>query len=250
MNENNDPDEGEQVRLLLRVTARCLDEDLDGTTVADAERPVGELAHELVQKFVSMRSQDPKGVEKVQPLQNASEVYTLHAGRWRGATWHDSGNNAVWLLAGRLHRSGAPDDAYPYFKHLDADGRLLPTDHDYELLVLAQARSFADDVIDHLPSALDEARTRSPAEVEVIVGTIPISIAVVIEDEMEFVYLAVRMSGWTDDGPQPPANWTAILWAAVFPWVTDPTTEIGFENDIAGRPAREDELIYASIREG
>lgn len=111
MNESNVPDEGEQVRLLLRVTARCLEEDLDGTTAADAERPVGELAHELVQKFVSMRSQDPKGVEKVQPLQNASEVYTLHAGRWRGATWHDAGNNAVWLLAGRLHRSGAPDDA-------------------------------------------------------------------------------------------------------------------------------------------
>jgi hypothetical protein len=52
VNENNDPDEGEQVRLLLRVVARCLDEDLDGTTVADAERPVGERAHELVQKFV------------------------------------------------------------------------------------------------------------------------------------------------------------------------------------------------------
>jgi hypothetical protein len=65
-----------------------------------------------------MRSQDPKGVEKVQPLQNASEVYTLHAGRWRGATWHDLDNNTVWLLAGRLHRSGAPDDASPNFKDL------------------------------------------------------------------------------------------------------------------------------------
>jgi hypothetical protein len=249
MNKSNDPPEGEQGPL-LRVTARCLDEDLDRMTAADAERSVYELEHELVQKFVSMRSQDPEGVEKVQPLQKASEVYTLHAGRWRGATWHDLNNNAVWLLAGRLHRSGAPDDAYPYFKDLDADGRLLPTEHDYELLFLAQARSFADDVIDRLPAVVDEARRRSPAEVEAIVGTIPISIAVVIENEMEFVYLAVRMSGWTEDGPQPPANWTAILWAAVFPWVTDPTTEIGFENDIAGRLAKDDELIYASIREG
>jgi hypothetical protein len=28
------------------------------------------------------------------------------------------------------------------------------------------------------------------------------SVQVLVEDEMEFVYLAVRMPGWTDDGPQ------------------------------------------------
>jgi hypothetical protein len=175
VNENNDPDEGEHGRLLLRVTARCLDEDLDETTVADAEAPRRRDRTWTRPKVRFDATAEPQGVEKVQPLQNASDVYTLRAGRWRGATWHDSGNNAVWLLAGRLHRSGAPDDAYPYFKHLDAEGRLLPTEHDYELLLPAQARSFGDDVIDRLPSALDEARTRSPAEVEVIVGTIPIS---------------------------------------------------------------------------
>ncbi len=250
MAEDTDPDGGDRVRPFLRVTVRCLDEDLDGTTASDAERPVEDLEPQLVQKFVSMRSQDPKGVEKVQPLQNASEVYTLHAGRWRGATWHDRDNDAVWLLAGRFHRSGAADDAYPHFKALDADGRLLPTAEDYELLFSIQARSFIDDVMEKGPTIIEEAYRRSPAEVEAVVGTVPVSVAVVVEDGMEFVYLGVMMSGWTDDGPEPPANWTTILWAAFFPWVTDPVTEIGMENEIAGRPAKDGELIYASIREG
>jgi len=228
---------------------RCLDEDLDGTTASDAERPVEALEHALVRKFVAMRSQDPTGTEKIQPLKNAEEVYSLHSGRWRGATWHDRENNAVWLLAGRLHRSGAPDDAYPYIKSIDADERLLPREGDYELLFLAQAWFFADDVMNRVPLIMDEARRRSPSEVKAVLGTVPISVAVVAEDGMEFVYLAVMMSGWTEDGPEPPSEWMTILWAAFFPWVTDFVNEIGLENEIAGRPAKEGELIYSSIRE-
>lgn len=244
-----DPARGDQVHLNLRVTIRCLTDDLEGTTAADAERPVEDLEPELVQKFVSMRSQDPRGVEKVQPLQNASEVYTLHAGQWRGATWHDIDHDAAWLLAGRFHRSGKADDAYPYFKRLDTDGRLLPTVADYELLLTIQSGSFVDDVMEKVPGIVAEAYRRAPTEVKAVLGTVPISVAVVTEDEMEFVYLAVMMSGWTQDGPEPPANWTAILWAAFFPWVTDFVVQIGYENEIAGRPAKDGEMIYASIRE-
>ncbi|MGZ5297944.1 MAG: hypothetical protein ACXWEZ_13620 [Actinomycetota bacterium] len=250
MTDHDDPRQGEGVRWQLRATIRCLEEDIEGTTAADAERPVEDLEPELVRKFVSMRSQDPKGLEKVQPLENASEVYTLHAGRWRGATWHDRENEAVWLLAGRFHRSGAADDAYPHFKGLDAESRLLPTAGDYELLFAIQTRSFVDDVMEKSPTIVEEARRRSPAEVEAVLGTVPVSVAVVIEDEIEFVYLAVMMSKWTEDGPEPPANWTAILWAAFFPWVTDPIAEIDTETEMAGRPAKEGELIYVSMSEG
>lgn len=235
--------------LNLRVTIRCLDEDLEGTTAEDANRPVGMLDNDVVRKFISMRSQDPKGVEKVQPLEHASEVYTLHAGEWRGATWHDREHDTVWLLAGRFHRSGRADDAYPYFKGLDAGRRLLPTAEDYELLFSVQAEAFVDEVMEKAPRLLEEARRRSPAEVQAVVGTVPISVAIVIEDEIEFVYLAIMMSGWTDAGPEPPPNWTTILWAAFFPWVTDVIEEIGYENEIAGRPAKDGEMIYASIRE-
>jgi hypothetical protein len=59
--ENNDPTKASKFDSFCASPPRCLDEDLVGTTAADAERPVGELAHELVLKFVSMRSQDPKG---------------------------------------------------------------------------------------------------------------------------------------------------------------------------------------------
>lgn len=249
MTELNDSGEVEHVRLYLRVTIRCLDEDLEGTAAHDAERPVEEIDNELVRKFVSMRSQDPKGVEKVQPLQNASEVYTLHATDWRGATWHDRDHDTVWLLAGRLHRSGRADDAYPHFKGLDAGRRLLPTVEDYEILLAIQARSFVDDVMEKSPTILEDARRQSPAEVQAVVGTVPISVAVVVEDGIEFVYLAIMYSGWTADGPEPPANWTAILWGAIFPWVTDPVTEIDTASEIAGRPAKDGELIYLSMSE-
>jgi hypothetical protein len=250
VSEESGPAGGDQVRLYLRVTIRCLDEDLEGTTAADAELPVENLDNELVRKFVSMRSQNPKGVEKVQPLKNASDVYTLHAGEWRGATWHNREHNTVWLLAGGFHRSGKPDDAYPHFKDLDANLRLLPTAEDYELLFSIQARSFVEDVMEKAPRIMEEAYRQSPAEVEAVIGPVPISIAVVIEDGIEFVYLAVMMSGWTEEGPEPPANWITILWAAFFPWVADLVVEVGYEKAIAGRPAKDGEMIYASIREG
>lgn len=247
--QRDDPVQDEDVPIYLRVTIRCLDRDLEGTTTADAERPVEEIDNELVRKFVSLRSQDPKGVEKVQPLASSADVYTLHATRWRGATWHDRDHDAVWLLAGRFHESGKLDDAYPYFKALDDVGDLFPTEDDYELLLSLLVVSFVDDVMDKADGIMDEARRRSPAEVEAVVGRVPISVAVVIEDGIEFVYLAVMMSGWTEDGPEPPANWTTILWAVFFPWVADIVEEIGYENDIVGRQAKEGEVIYASIRE-
>ncbi len=128
MIQNTDPDGGNRIRLFLRVTVRCLNEEMEETTASDAERPVEELEPVLVRKFVAMRSQDLTGTEKVQPLQNAQEVYTLHAGRWRGATWHDRENNVVWLLAWRLHRSGAADDATRTSRTSTPTGRLLPTE--------------------------------------------------------------------------------------------------------------------------
>lgn len=250
---SNRPDEprGEgNVPLYLRVTIRSLAEDLERTTARDAERPVEDIDNELVRKFVAMRSQDPRGTEKVQPLTSDAEVYSLHSGRWRGATWHDREHHTVWLLAGRFHESGKRDDAYPHFKGLDEGGRLFPTEDDYSLLLETQAETFVDDVMDKAPRILEAARRQSPAEIEAIVGTIPISVAVVKEGGTELVYLAVTMSGWSDDGPEPPVEWTTILWAAFFPWVGDPVTEIDLSSEMADRPIKDGELIYVSLSEG
>jgi len=235
--------------LLLRVTIRCLDEDLLGAAASDAERPTEELDHQLVRKFIALRSQDPTGIEKIQPMRNASEVSSLHAGRWRGATWHDRHHTAVWLLAGAFHRSGARDDAYRHFKDLDASGRLMPSADDYLILLRLQVSTFVDELTQKVPTVVAEARRRSPAEFHAMVGAIPISVALVIDETMEFVYLAVSISGWDGTKPEPPADWMTMLWAVFFPWVSDPLTEISAENEIAGRPATSGELIYCAIRE-
>lgn len=208
-----------------------------------------DIEHELVRKFVELRSQNPRGTEKVQPLDNASEVYTLHAGRWRGATWHDQVNGAVWLLAGRFHRSGERTDAYPHFKRLDAAGQLSPGEEDYELLFRMQERSFAEAILEEAPTLLEEARSASPREVRrVLASTVSVSVAVVGDEEMELIYLAVSMR-LDETGLEPPAEWLPILWAAFFEWVRDPIEEISQEEEIAGRPGRADELIFAAMRE-
>jgi hypothetical protein len=232
----------------LRVTLRCLTDDL-GLSPRHAEGSASDIDHELVRKFIHLRSQDPQGTEKVQPLEYASEVFTLHAGRWRGATWHDRTNGVVWLLAGRYHRSGERDDAYPQFKALDSVGRLAPTEEDYELLFRLQERTFAEAVVEETADLLEEVRAASPAEVRrVLGGTVPVSVAVLQAGNMEIVYLAVSMR--LQEGElRPPGEWLTILWAAFFPWVSDPVEELSQEDEIAGRPRANDELIFAAIRE-
>lgn len=232
----------------LRVTVRCLVEDL-GLSPNDAERLVTDVEHELVRKFLQLRSQDPRGTEKVQPLENASEVYTLHAGRWRGATWHDRTNGVVWLLAGGYHRSSERDDVYPRFKALDATGRLAPTKEDYELLFRLQEHTFAEAVVQEAGGLMEEARAATPGEVRrVLGGTVTVSLAVEPSGDMEIVYLAVSMR-LVEGELHPPEDWLTILWAVFFPWVSEPVEELSQEHEIAGRPRADDELIFVALRE-
>lgn len=231
----------------LRVTLRCCIEDL-GLSREEAANPT-EIDHDLVRKFLQLRSQDPEGTEKVQPLDNASEVYTLHAGRWRGATWHDRTNDVVWLLGGGVHRSGEHDDAYPKFKQLDSADRLLPTQADYELFFEAEDRSFSEALMEEAPRLLEEAREARPDEVRcLLAGKVPVSVAVLREESIEAVYLAVSMK-LERDGLQPPSDWFEALWAAFFPWINDPLTDLSVEEAIAGRDVAADEIVYAALRE-
>lgn len=79
-------------------------------------------------------------------------AYSLHAGEVCGLTWHQErpDGGIVWLLAARFHRSGKPEDAYPHFRELDANGRLLPTREDFRALtrslIPTLARSLSSDV--------------------------------------------------------------------------------------------------------
>jgi hypothetical protein len=231
----------------LRVTSRCLREDLGEPF--DSSRPSEELSHDLARAFVEKRSNDPKGQETIQPLTNMNEVYSLHGGRWRGATWHDEVERVVWLLAGAVHRSGARDDLYPLARSLDAVGHLGPTARDYELLFEARERDFLDVAYEQAEVLLQRATTNAPREVsEVLGGRVPISLAIEDVDGMKMQSLAISWR-WVEGELEPPEDLLPILLAFFFPWLTRPLEEASLERTIAGRSARAGEQIWAAFVE-
>jgi hypothetical protein len=231
----------------LRVTGRCLRDDLlEG---ANPPPPTEELVHELAQVFVEKRSQHPKGQETIHPLTRMNEVYTLHAGRWRGATWHDEVENVVWLLAGAIHRSGERDDLYPSVRGLDDSDQLRPTTRDYELMFEARDRAFFDVAYDQAAQLRRRADALSPREVsDVLGGRIPVSLALEDLEGTPLLTLAISWR-WERGELEPPGDWLEILLAYFFPWLTNPLQEASPENTIAGRPSRPGEQIWAAFVE-
>jgi hypothetical protein len=108
----------------LRVTRRCLDEDLG----YGGDRPFDDLAPlEIIKAFLNRRRDRSIDTKVVAPITSHETVYRLAYGdRHRGATWYDSANHVVWLLAYAQHEFEGEGDAFPYFKSLDAAGRLFP----------------------------------------------------------------------------------------------------------------------------
>lgn len=233
--------------LLLRITIRCLVEDL-GLDRSDVSKSIRELDHEVCQAFDAMRSQSPVGTEKLQPLTTDGEVYTLHAGRWRGATWHDEAQNAVWLLGCGYHRSGERGDVYPYLKDLDLKGELFPTVEDYEILFEQQDRTFAQALLEEVPPLIEQAQGHFGKEVVgLLAGRIRASLVAEREDEIDVLWLSVSMKllpGETDL----PAEWMPLLLAAFFPEVSNPL-ELQTAQAIPTRTARQDEMVFVYYRD-
>jgi hypothetical protein len=206
----------------LRVTLRCLQDELR-LAPEDAGRHARELDHEICAAFVTQRSQNPIGVEKLQPITSNIEAYTLHAGRWRGVTWHDEEDNVVWLLGFGYHRSGEAGDAYPYLKQLDADGALLPTRADYDLLYELRDAALPSELRRLAFEMLESARSSVGEEIRgVLAGAFPVSVVVENEGGLEAVWLAVShrlIKGELD----PPPEWLRFVVAAFFP-------DAGFED--------------------
>lgn len=233
----------------LKTTIRCLVEDLN-LDPETARGPVEEIDHLICRAFVAQRSQSPEGTEKVQPITTNAEVYTLHAGRWRGATWHDRDHDVVWLLGCGYHRSGKVDDVYPYIKSLDAKDQLFPTADDYELLFEEQDRTFAQALIDEAPKLLTDAHERAPEEVRsVLGGTVRVSVWMEIAKGLEVTWLAVSMR-FVHGGLEPPEGWLPLILAAFFPDVGDPFEELHVsDQDLPTRSKEDDELVFAHYRD-
>lgn len=225
----------------LRVTGRCLEEDLQDAPLA----PFADLLrHPIVSALRSKHSTDPTTTRTVGPAAGDDTLGRLGYGEdHRGAIWFDREHGVLWLCAAHgKHRSGAVDDAFPYFDKLIAERRIYPTADDYEAL----NRDRAARLIDAIPSDAQElvARARSAPGVELTGSVGPVRVRLVVErvegvaDEL---FLAVSMRHGDD-------AWLAAVLVAFRPDTDDfgawrnesrlPTTELD---------GREPELGYSTV---
>lgn len=93
--------------------------------------------HAAVKKFVTMREADPAGGEPTYGPYHRGLIRSLHVGSARAVTTWDEVEDVCWLLAyDEYHRNGEPDDAYAVFNDLYSAGRLMPTEDDYDSILL------------------------------------------------------------------------------------------------------------------
>jgi hypothetical protein len=233
---------------VLRITIRCLEEDLNMTR-AEVNTPLGEIANEVVQAFVDKRRDHPKGNEPfVLPKHGPIADKLRRTERWRGATLYDSEENVVWLLGFGFHTSGRPDDVYAVLEALDEDDRLLPTTEDYDLLLDSREADLPELLRLNAEEMLDEARSNPGSEVRrVIGGTFPISLVVEQENGMTATWLAISYRLLRGD-VDPPPEWEQFILAAFFPG-RRPEEIQSPEQRLPTRATGDDEWVYQVIAE-
>ena len=173
----------------LRVTARCLDEDLNAATTADFESIRG---LEIIKAFIKDRSTTAVSSRQVRPLSSGRDVWALGYGHdHRGATLHQEDEGVIWLVAYGRHRSGTEGDFYPVCKKLDEDGRLLPTKADFVHLYKDRDRRFIDAVTVEAPVALKAARETEGEYRCTIGGELGAGLAIEVIEEIEATSITV-----------------------------------------------------------
>ena len=175
----------------LRITARCLEEDLR----VSPDTPFGDLlGHPIVKALIKDRAADPDAGKTVGPEAGSDTIRRLGYGHdHRGATWWDRTEKVVWLCAyhGR-HRSGATDDPFKkHFPGLIAAKRMKPTAIDYEALFAERDERFVDLVQGDAQALLAEARSEPGAEKRAVVGgEATVGCLVEIVETLEETYVA------------------------------------------------------------
>lgn len=157
----------------LRLTRRAL-EDLGLDPAEYSRRSARDYAgaHDVVRAFIERRGQSPVGQETTRLPVSSQVVYNLHAGRWRGLTWHDEDADVVWLLGVGCHRSGERDDAYEVLKRRDEAGDLLPDEQDYLDLEASidEALEFVEAVAQEGPALLERAREKPCERITAVIA--------------------------------------------------------------------------------
>lgn len=229
----------------LAVTERCCSDDLKESR--DEALDVMAKRHAIVEKFVTMRSQLAEGQETIRSIRGPLPVFSLHAGRQRGATAHDRTNSVVWLLGTKTHRADdRRKDSYPWLERLHAKGRLFPNEADYERLIRRRNEQAIPVLVSRLAAALAAARDAAGEPQTVLLpGGIAVTVMALQEPQEE---LAVLEQIWLAVDPRGlPPGWLAIIQAALSP---DPETGAWqYTADFPGRPRRSSELRFEFWRE-
>jgi hypothetical protein len=97
----------------------------------------------------------------------------------------------VWLCAYRLHRSGEPEDAFPYFRQLIGAGRIIPTREDYRALFEDRGNRFAETAQQDAQALLALARSEPGTEhVGILGGEERTGVIVEVVETLEETYVA------------------------------------------------------------
>lgn len=175
----------------LRVTTRCLTEDLEAVDAADLNDVAG---HPIVKALVRERRDKVRGTRKVSPLSHPVDVWVLaHQHRHRGGTWFDAEYQVVWLLAYGRHESGSDEDFFPRCKALDEEDRLLPTADDYEKLFRARDRRVVARIMIEAPLAVKEARMTGNEVSARLGGQFGVAVALEVADDLEEITVAAKL---------------------------------------------------------
>lgn len=199
----------------------------------------------MARAFAERRAQSAEGQEAIQGLTSRIVAFSLHAGRDRGLTWHQEKADIVWLLAARLHRSGEREDAYPYFRQLDAAGRLLPTREDVVAALELEPPRLADVLQREIPSVRRAAQS-SPGTISEALLAGRIRVRFVYEDgdpPMATLAISQRL---VPGLMEVPPEWQLIV-AAGFLSSTLAPEDLSFAADLAGDPLRDDEIAYCDF---
>lgn len=159
--------------------------------------PFAEVSkHEVVRALEKQRCADPLGTKSVGPEAGKYTIYRLAYGDLhRGATWFHKAENVVWLCAYGLHKSGDPDDAFPYFHELIGEKRMLPTTDDYEGLFTDRGNRFAATVGGDARQLLAEACSDPGVEHQGLVGGEQTAgVLAVIVDTLKETYVCLSLA--------------------------------------------------------
>jgi hypothetical protein len=223
----------------LRLTARCCRQDLN---VEPAEADIRQLAEStlIVRKFIELRSVLPDEAQETFASTSRSDIYTLHAGQMRGATWCDREYGVVWLLGFGLHREGHRSDAYNVLAELDRRGQLLPSAEDYEMMMREREARQLPAIVAEMRALLKRARG-TPEKVHSVLLSVGVRVSLFIVREgddtegLEEFHLAVSARHLEE-------GWLAIIRTAIWPSENQDAWE--YTREFPEREPSKDELRF------